>query len=318
MELRPVWVVGEALVDQFATRAIPGGAPFNVARTLSGLGVPVRFISRIGKDAMAEVVLVSAARYGLTMDHVQMDQLHPTGVVRVIQESTQHRFEIAAESAWDFMESGPAEVALKYEKPSMVYFGTLAQRHQVSRTTIRNLISASNALCYLDLNLRQGLDSQLLAEQSLHLADWVKVNDEELDQILLWFGDAGIDSGNWREGYGLDAIALLMHKFSLTRLVVTLGAKGALCFDNTGKCLAKISGNPGVRVVDTVGAGDGFSAVLIASLTRGHDLPGALSLANSFGAEVCTHEGPLRDDPGALIPWRARIEALGLNATAIA
>lgn len=297
MQRGAIWVVGEALVDQLPSGPVPGGAPFNVARSLARLGQPVRFVSRTGTDDQgARLIHASAYRFQLPTDLIQADADHPTGVVQVmVQAGGGHRFQIADNSAWDHIDATTALQALHGAQPELLYFGTLAQRHSISRSAIRQLV-AQSACCYLDLNVREGPDNRSLAQDSLALAHWVKVNDEELAQLMAWFTPDG-------------HIKSLMQQFKLHRLIVTRGSAGYDCWDVQGQCLAQGPGSPLAQLADTVGAGDAFSAMFIAAHHRGVALAPALALANAYAAWVCTVHGPLPADANALQDWQARLLA---------
>lgn len=308
MQTRPVWVVGEALVDMFSTGPVAGGAPFNVARTLAAFGAPVRFVSRIGTDRVGEMLEASAVRYGLRADDLQRDPDHASGVVHVHQQGDQHHFAIASDSAWDYLDGSSALQVLQGERPSVVYFGTLAQRHACSRHAVREMLESTDALRYLDLNLRDGPDNRALTEASLQLADWVKVNEEELALVLKWFGEGTPKPESLEQDQEVPLVTALMRRFSLKRLLVTRGAAGYLCFDSYERSLVRGQSQSVPHLADTVGAGDGFSAMFLAATLQGLPLSEALVLANAYAAAVCAQVGPLPADPAALQPWRQRLQ----------
>ncbi len=293
---RAVLVLGEALVDEFRDGAVPGGAPFNVARSLSWLGAPVRFISRIGADdAAGRLLLDSARRYGLDTAGLQRDASHATGRVSVHEQADGgHSFEIHADAAWDHIEA-PGGV----REGGIVYFGTLAQRSATSRASLRAAVKQARGLAFLDLNLRPGLELRELAAESLMLADWVKVNEDELAVLLDWFAPEGI--------------AALMGRFALRRLVLTRGAAGYALLGPTGDTLAAGEGATLPRLVDTVGAGDAFTAMLLAGLALRRPLAVTLGLANRYAGAICGLRGPLPADPAALQPWREALQALRIE-----
>jgi len=306
-----VLVLGEALVDLFDSGPEAGGAPFNVARSLAALLAPVHFITRVGdKDPWATTLLQSAEDFGLPTLGFQRDAVHPTGTVHVVQKGAAHTFRIADDVAWDYLDIAQARSILQTTLPhAFVYFGTLAQRHIVSKNTIRDIIRATDAVCYLDLNLRDGPDNRRLAEESLELADWVKVNDEELVQLLAWQGGAAMRSERWGSPALHAGVAKLMEHFRLQRLVVTRGPQGYASFNAHGVCDAEGPGQALPIVVDTVGAGDGFSAMLLACQLAGRTLPWSLALANEYAAAVCGHRGPMSHNLQSYAVWRKRLGA---------
>ncbi|MFG6439264.1 PfkB family carbohydrate kinase [Roseateles sp. LKC17W] len=290
----PLLVLGEALVDEFHDGSVAGGAPFNVARSLAALGTPVRFVSRIGADdAAGRLVLDSAARFGLAVDDVQRDLQRPTGRVSVHETEGSHRFEIHADAAWDHL--APPVTVVR----GIAYFGSLAQRHPVSRAAMRAVLKTFAGPRLLDLNLRPGTDTPALAAESLMLADWVKINEDELRQLQAWFEPT---------------LAGLMARFALHRLVLTRGEAGYALYGDQGRLLASGAGAAQPAFVDSVGAGDSFTAMLLAGLSLGRDLAATLALANRYAAMVCGVRGPLPADPAALASWRAELHALATQA----
>jgi fructokinase len=287
---RLVLVIGEALVDEFHDGHVAGGAPFNVARSLAALRAPVRFASRIGEgDAAGRLVLDSAVKFGLDVGSLQRDATHATGRVSVHEDAGGHRFEIHADAAWDHLQAVDGAGA------GIVYFGSLAQRHAVSRAALRAAVKRAAGLRLLDLNLRPGTDTPELAAESLMLADWVKINEDELDRLLGWFEPD---------------LPALMDRFALQRLLVTRGEAGYALYGEQGALIASGEGVRQPALVDSVGAGDSFTAMLLAGLSLHRDLAGTLALANRYAAMICGVRGPLPADPAALSPWREALHAL--------
>ena len=241
-------------------------------------------------------------RFGLSEQGLQLDQQHPTGRVSVIEVDGSHRFEIHADAAWDHLDGAVLPALLIQQEPDFVYFGSLAQRHPIARASLRGLLALAGAqqrLRYLDLNLRDGSSSAELAEASLHLADWVKVNQDELALLLDWF-DAG-DAPGGVEG--------LMRRFELQLLVVTRGEQGYVAFDSQGQQIASGSGIAIADLADTVGAGDGFSAMLLAATLAGQPLPMALNLANRYASALCGQRGPIPADDGFFRSWQSALKS---------
>ena len=313
---RPVLVIGEALIDRFAERTVVGGAPFNVARSLAAFGVPTTMLTRIGDDDDDGArVLASALRFGLHDRAIQRDARHATGAVTVIERGGRHRFRIHADAAWDHLCLDESRLALRWAQPHIIYFGTLAQRHATSAHTIRALLDEASALRFLDLNLRGGQDNRELAVASLERADWVKVNDDELRCLLVWFvpdvdAAAADDSAPMRVG-----IRRLMQRFSLARLIVTRGERGFAVYDARACRMAHGAAQQVPVMVDSVGAGDAFSAACLAQMSAGRPLIPSLSAANRYAAATCGERGALPEDPEFFRAWRW---ILGLRADASA
>lgn len=290
-----VLVIGEALVDVFPDRRVVGGAPFNVARNLAGLGGRPFFISRIGDDAMANEVLRECSRFDLDTSGMPRDPRLPTGVVNVRMNGTEHRFEFAAEQAWDEIDPVACAAHMEEHRPAIVYFGTLAQRNIVSRHAIHAALEAHRCLRFFDVNLRGQPEDRAIAADSLALADIVKVNDEELTQLLRWFG---------REGGGLEdaEVMRLIDRFNVQLLLVTLGPAGARAFSRGEGLVASAGGVP-VDVVDTVGAGDAFASVIMHGYLQDWPLQRSIERAVRFASDVCAIPGAVSEDHFFYVKW---------------
>lgn len=308
-----VLVVGEALVDEFDDGSrVAGGAPFNVARWLAALGVPTCFVSRVGRgDAGARCLLDSAQRVGLSVQDVQLDDLYPTGRVLVTRTHGGHQFTIGSPAAWDHIDPDLALQALQAALPRVVVFGTLAQRHQTSRKAITQLLQSTNALRVADLNLRAGTDTVELAEHTLNLADWLKVNEDEWAQLLTWFApgtqQGRAESRSASSAQAQQAQQALMHRFQLQRVVVTCGERGWFTLDAAGFVDARGSAQAVPRLVDTVGAGDSFLAVLVAGLAWQQQLGESLQRANRLAAALCGQHGAMPHDDAFISHWRDQL-----------
>ena len=313
-----VAVLGEALVDAYPDGTqVPGGAPFNVARWLAAFGVPTLFVTRLGAaDAAAARLRDELARFGLNGPGVQADLQHPTGLVQVLPAhppAQGHRFEIAPSSAWDHIDAEAALPLLRAAAPAAVCFGSLALRHAHSQAAIARCLAASPALRVLDLNLREVSDLRALAEQALHLAQWVKVNDEELHRLLGWFvceGQAVPLPGTLAHQQALRALS---QRFGIERWVVTCGAAGWFTATADGHIEARGDAVPVAQVQDTVGAGDAFTATVLAGLAHGRPLGPTLAAANRLAAAVCGWRGALPADDSTVPHWR---HALGFAPAA--
>jgi fructokinase len=292
---QPIAIFGEALVDDFGATRVVCGAPVNYTRPTAPIGAATTMITRIGPDAHGAVVRDQFARFGVPETGLQVDADRPTGRVLVEQQGTGHRFTILPDQAYDHIAAEPALAALG--TPSIMYFGTLAQRGDVSRATLDRLLAATDAPRYLDLNLRDGQYEAGTVLASIRRADILKVNDEELAWLLTVIGAPRDDEAA--------ACATVIAAFGLRGLVVTLGARGALWQDADGTRLT-VAAPAHVDVVDTVGAGDAFSAVFLLGERLGWPRTTTLARANAFAAAICGVRGAVPPDTALHAAWRRR------------
>lgn len=301
--LRRAAVIGESLIDRFPDADVIGGAPFNVARNLALLGSMPLMITRIGRDPLGASIEADFARYHMDTAGLQHDPLHATGTVTVHMQGTAHTFEIGADSAWDHLDASEAARAVRAARPAVTYFGTLAQRSPVSRAAIEAALDAAPALPFLDLNLRQGPDNRTLAEASLRRARLVKVNDEELDQLIAWFVQPDRAALPWGDPAQRAATEALVRHFDLDRLTITRGAAGWACVDAAGRWLEGRAAPVTVR--DTVGAGDAFASVLLLGELHGWPLLSTLQRAGEHASAVCGIAGAVDASSGIYAAARA-------------
>ena len=274
--------VGELLWDLLPSGKQLGGAPANFAyitNLLGDTGIPA---SRVGRDPLGDEALQRLAQLGLTGASIQRDSIHPTGTVNVeIDNGGQPRFDISEPVAWDCLEWTPAWQQLAREADA-VCFGSLAQRSSQSRSTIRSFLHAARpeAVRIFDVNLRQTFYNAQVLTESMKLATIVKLNQEELPKIMRLF-----ELENRGEE---DSARRLLSSHDLKLVCVTRGNSGSLLVSADER-----SEHPGfkVKVADTVGAGDAFTAALVFGYLRGMPLPQINETANRVGAWVASQSG---------------------------
>lgn len=282
--------LGEVLWDVFPTYKQMGGAPANFAYISSLLGDEGVVASRIGIDELGTDVLQRLKELGISNEYVQEDPVHPTGTARIeVASDGQPHFEITRNVAWDFLE-WEHEIKELATRADAVCFGTLAQRSSRSHATIQHFVHAvrKNTLRVFDVNLRQSFYTPELIKESVQSADIVKLNSDELPLVSHLLGGIPMEE--------LSSARWLRQTFDLDMICVTRGRAGSLLV--RGKEHHEHFGHR-VEVVDTVGAGDAFTATLVHHYLRGSDLDVMNDAANRVGAWVASKPGampPLDDE----------------------
>ncbi len=278
---------GEVLADIFPDRTVLGGAPFNVARHLKAFGQNPLLITRMGNDSLRDEVLSAMSKSGMETLGIQTDNLYPTGqvVVHILEQG--HRFEILPMQAYDFIHSGVAHMSCLSANPDMVYYGTLAQRNDVSRRALKNLLRSTNAAKFLDINLRTPWYDEKVLRHSLKNAQIVKINNDELAELTQLFALPGTTD----EQQALELITL----FDLSELIITCGNRGAWHINREGKKIAVKPANIETGLADTVGAGDGFASVCILGELKRWPMRKTLERAHAFAGAICTIRGAIPD-----------------------
>lgn len=301
-------VFGEALVDDFGSEQAVGGAPFNVARHLAAFLEPQLVITRIGDDGNGATVRAEFERFAMLAAGLQVDPMEETGRVLVERGPHGHRFSILPGQAWDYIDTDAALGCLVEVEPSMLYFGTLAQRGTVSRAALGALLAAVAAPRFLDLNLRADEYDLDCVTRSLQAANILKVNEEELQVLFGWY--CRIDPSEQLAAEQVHtACRSLLQMFSLDGMVVTMGHRGSAWFDADGRTLVHRDNPAPPFVIDTVGAGDAFAAILLLGRARGWALGTTLARANEFAGAICAISGAVPRDLGFYDKWVARWRA---------
>ena len=301
-------VFGEALVDAFADALVPGGAPFNVACHLAALGLRPLLITRFGEDDAGQLLDATAQRCGLSLRGAQRER--HTARVEVRESAAGHLFEIPPGQAFDRIEAIPAVQAIAgLGEPRWLYFGTLALRGETSRHALAALRASAPHRAFVDLNWREAGPSAALILDLLHDIEVLKLSDAELLRVLDWLGLPAV-RGVPQPGQQQAAIGSLCTRLGVRQLLVSHGADGAAAWDAQGRCSARAAAPPLPRLVDTVGAGDAFSAMLLAGLLRGRTPAAMLGQAVAFASLSCGWRGALPEQADLYIPWR---QTLGID-----
>lgn len=283
MSKKKVVGIGEIVWDMFPDGSVLGGAPLNFAFVAGELGCQPVIISAVGSDELAEQTLARIAEIGLDTSTVQRNEL-PTGRVLVtLDDKGIPQYEILENVSWDQIACSAAEKVLVADADA-VCWGSLAQRSQVSGTSIPELLDAVRPECLkvFDINIRQHYYSREVFENSLMRTDVLKLNEDELPLVSEIFGIEGSDA---------EKIHALIERFNLKMIIYTAGAAFSEIYDKTG-CLSHVD-TPKVNVVDTVGAGDSFTAGFIASYLNGSTVRDAHERAVRISAYMCTQKGAI-------------------------
>lgn len=283
-ESRPVIGLGEILWDCFPDERRPGGAPANFAFHAGQLDLQGVILSRVGTDELGDEFIQYLSKHGLSDQYVQRDPEHPTGQVRVEFVDGDPQYTFVDDVAWDYLEFTP-ETAVLCSKAAAICFGTLAQRNRDSQAMIYNCLRAApvDAWKIYDINLRPPFYSKETIESSLLLANALKLNEDEVTYLA--------------ENFGLPTeiepfAAEVQRYFGLKAVCITLGGDGCLLARG-----AEQSRQPGIpiEIVDTVGAGDSFTAAVAHGLVHQKSVAEIAAFANQVAALVASSAGAMPD-----------------------
>ena len=269
-----VMAFGEILWDIIDGVPHIGGAPFNFAAHVAKCGLKSSIVSSVGNDDLGRRAKDQVAALGVDGSFVSVHPSLPTGTVNVTLTNGIPSYEIVKPVAWDEIR---ADVVL-LPPPRAFYFGSLAQRSSVSSETLARLLEAfSSSLVFFDVNLRQRFWSKELIEDCLAQTDILKVNDEEMLTL------------------GFAAERLFATCPRLKTVIETRGADGCAVWSRGGESFTSPA-LPDGPVVDTVGAGDSFSAAFLAAVLNGKDLRTAAADGNRRAGRVAARAGAIPED----------------------
>ncbi len=277
--------LGEVLWDVLPEGPKLGGAPANFAFNAGQLGYDAIAVSAIGRDALGDEAERIFRANGLNFILPKVD--FPTGRVDVALDGFGiPTYTFIENPAWDNIPFTPEMQAVASDCLA-VCWGSLAQRSPVSRETILRFVDSvpSDCMKIFDINLRVNYYCREVIEDSLRRCDILKINDDELETVSRMFG---IDGGTAARCHRLIEI------YGFKMLILTCGTDGSYVFsadDESFLC------TPKVEVVDTVGAGDSFTAAFCASILSGKSVPEAHRLAVEVSAYVCTCAGAMNPLP---------------------
>lgn len=273
----PLVIFGEVLYDCFPDgRQVLGGAPFNVAWGLQGFGHRPLFVSSVGADKEGDEIRSRSQDWGLLTDQIHRDSQHATGMVEIQIVNDEPKYEISMPRAWDYIPDNGITAT------EMLYHGSLALRSKCSLESFRAIAERSVGKRFFDINLRPPYDSMTLVKDWVQGADWVKLNIDELrvmlDDDTVEFTKAASKAHVFRE------------QNSIANILLTGGSEGAQIISEAGEFILTPAPTPD-PFIDTVGAGDAFTAYTIHGILNGIAVDDILRQASGFAAKVCELQG---------------------------
>jgi len=295
--MKKITAFGEILFDIYPNSKSLGGAPLNFIYHINKLTGSGRIISRVGNDMLGREAVEFVELQGLSADTIQTDTKHHTGAAMIsLNEKGVPSFNIEENRAYDFININDDVRNLIMSDTDCLYFGTLAQRNTVSRTTLQSFfIKGIKYFC--DINIRQNYYTEEILFQSLKTTNVLKLNLDELKLLHKIFleGDFSLHTSS----------KLLMKKFGIEMFAVTKGADGSVLFrgEETDEHKTEVQ-----NVIDTVGAGDAFASILCIGYLNKWDLKKINRLANEFASEICLINGALPKDDKIYEKYKREIE----------
>lgn len=285
MQKNKITSIGEILFDVYPDEKKLGGAPFNFIYHIIKLTGSGHFISRIGNDNLGSNIKSFLLDNNINDKYIQTDKEHNTGIANAnLDEMKIPHWKIEENAAYDFITKDDEIEKLINEYTGCLYFGTLAQRSEVSRHTIQSLFN-KNIKYFCDLNIRQNYYSIGIIENCLKAADVLKLNYDELKLVndLLF-----------NQKFEIIPLAkFISSKYKIDLVCITLGSDGAILVKDENINHYKIKAD---KIVDTTGAGDAYAAVLCLGYLNNLSLSKINELACMFAVDITKIKGAIPHD----------------------
>ncbi|MFI6493740.1 carbohydrate kinase [Streptomyces sp. NPDC050564] len=314
MSPRQITVLGECVADAFAEpasapnelalRVLPGGGPANTAAALARLGTPARFLARLSDDVFGRLFRSHLEASGVDLSHAVTAAEPSTLAVTELDAQGQAVFSFHAEATADWQWTNEELAGVDLSETACVHTGSLALVREPGAAVVEEFLAtaAPQATISIDPNVRPLLVRPEVYRARLahwcELADVLRLSEDDLALLL--------------PDTSPERACDIWHAAGARLVVITRGAEGAL---------ASLGGErlrvPAVatRVVDTVGAGDSFTAGLLHHLgahgllggrltsVRLGDVAEACQFAAQVAALTCSVAGP---NP----PWQSQLTQL--------
>lgn len=283
--MKPIIGIGELLWDIFPDgNRKAGGAPFNFAFHCHQLGHPAVVVSRVGDDVLGEELRAQVRAFGISDEYIQIDKELPTGAVRVMVDANgQPTYSIDMHAAWGNLAPTPALDQLARHTAALCH-GTLAlDGGPASRSVVAAMsrgVASHGGLTIYDVNLR-GRHSDHVDTDAVLRSRWIKVNEDEAIELLKQAGETD------KEGPTFLSLRMLVENDDRL-LILTRGSAGA---EVVARDYHQHEPAPATKVIDTVGAGDAFTAAMVCLYLEGRPMNECLRFANHYAAAVCEHQG---------------------------
>jgi fructokinase len=268
----PIYIFGEVLFDYFPNgEVVLGGAPFNVAWHLTALGSNAHLLSAVGKDELGHKLSSHMQSWGMHTQGIITNE-YPTGRVNVQIEQGEPNYEIVMPSAWDAINI-PNQL-----DEGFIYHGSLAMRSEHNRSVLDKLLSSSSSQRFVDINLRYPWWRKYDVLQLITNADIVKMNSVEFVELGFMHDDL------------VSSMKAIKQHFNIRQLLVTEGESGATLVNEHNRVF-RVKPERDIDVVDTVGAGDAFSAMFIFGTLSGWRPEHIMQQAQNLASLVVNNRG---------------------------
>ncbi len=294
--MKKITSFGEILFDVYPDGRKLGGAPFNFIYHIKKITGNGNFISRIGSDKNGDEIFWFMRSNLIPTSYVQIDNEHPTGAAYAnLDDNKIPHWEIAADCAYDFIEPEEKIISLIENYTDCLYFGSLIQRNETSMQTLHSLFGKGKKY-FCDLNIRQNFYSKEIIERSLMASNILKLNDGELRLLNELFIKRNADE--------ISLAKAISENFELDLVCITQGEKGAIIYSCGKDDYQPASAE---NIVDTVGAGDAYAAILCVGYLEDLPIPLINKIATDFAGKIVGIQGALPNDDEIYVKYKEEL-----------
>jgi len=276
---------GEILFDVYPDGRKLGGAPFNFIYHIKKLTGNGNFVSRIGNDLPGDEIFWFMRSNYMPTRYIQIDTEHPTGAAYAnLDEHKIPHWKIVDHCAYDFIEPEEKIISLIENNTDCLYFGSLVQRNINSMQTLHSLFGKGKKY-FCDLNIRQSFYTKEIIEKSLKASNVLKLNEDELKLLNELFIKRNADE--------ISIAKTISEIFELDLVCITQGERGAILYSNGKSDYLPAAAE---NVVDTVGAGDAYAAILCLGYLANWNIKKINKIATDFAGKIVGIKGALPSD----------------------
>jgi fructokinase len=285
---------GAVIWDGIGSESLLGGDSLNVAANLCRLGAESFLLTRLGNDERGRMAKSRMESLGIKVKYVQMDTLHQTGYSKVIlDENRAPSYWFAEDASDEYITVDEKLIAdIRAERFDIFWYSSYTQPSILSRGSLYRILEQGNfKVRFCDINIRRGFYPEDILRNSFRFADILKMNDHEAALVM---------EALYKKEFTEEQLARKIQKdFDVRIVCLTKGPGGCTIYDRAGKK----EGLPAAPfdAVDTVGAGDAFSAAFLVHYCTTGDSIEAARRGNILGGFVASQHGAIPDFSEALL-----------------
>ena len=263
--MKHILAYGEIIWDVYPGQRVLGGAPLNFAAHIVRCGGSCELLSAVGDDKLGYEAMTQIESLGMSDRYIQTNG-HPTGQCCVsINDRGVPSYHIVEDVSYDYIDFS-GQIREDICDFDILYFGTLSQRSERSRKTLRALIAESRfSQIVCDVNLRPNCYDRESILLCLENATILKVSAEE-EPVLRNFAQYAPKD----ESPGEIAKAICEKYSNIQICLITMGGDGSYGYERASG-IGYSQPAKGDNVVSTVGAGDSYLAAFVVGTLN--DLP---------------------------------------------